>query len=309
MRSSRPAAASARSRLQNRVRTRGEDFQRILVRYGLERLLYRISISEHADQFILKGAMLFALWGDHLAHRPTKDVDLLGHGEPTPERLATVFRDVCAQAVDVDDGVDFDLTSVHSEPIRADAVYDGVRVLLVARLGRAKIRIQVDVGYGDAVTPGPVRVRYPTLLDHPAPDIRAYPPATVVAEKLEAMVSLGMANSRMKDFFDVAWCAEHLAFDGAELVAAVRATFERRGTALPDRAPVALTAAFADDEAKIIQWRAFSRKSQLTNSRDLTDVVAAVSVFLTPVLACASRHGHPGRWAAGGAWTLAVDAG
>lgn len=168
----RPAAASARTRLRNRARERGEDFQRVLVRYGLERMLYRLSIGEHADQFILKGAMLFALWGDELAHRPTKDADLLGYGDPTPERLASIFKDLCGQQVDVDDGLDFDADSVTAEPIRADAIYDGVRVLLVARLGKATVRVQIDVGYGDAVTPGPVRVQYPTLLDYPAPEIR-----------------------------------------------------------------------------------------------------------------------------------------
>lgn len=301
MKTSRPAATTARSLLRNRARDRGEDFQRVLVRYGLERMLYRLSIGKHANEFILKGAMLFTLWSDDVTHRPTKDADLLGYGDPAPARLASVFEAVCNQEVDVDDGLDFDASSVKVEPIRADAVYDGVRILLVALLGKAKVKIQVDVGFGDAITPGPVRVQYPTLLDQPAPDIRAYPPATAVAEKIEAMVSLGMSNSRMKDFFDVAWCAEHLEFDGTELATAIRATFERRGTALPEEPPIALTSDFAEDDTKVAQWNAFVRKLQLT-ARNLTDVVQVVTAFLLPVLAAASGGPSPGTWQPAGPW-------
>ncbi len=275
----------------------------MLVRYALERLLYRLSISEHADDFILKGAMLFALWGDELEHRPTKDVDLLGQGDPRPQRQAAVFRSVCAVEVGADDGLDFDEDTVVAEEIREDAVYGGVRVVLRALLGKAKIRVQVDVGYGDAVTPSPVRITYPTLLDHPAPELQAYPAPTVVAEKLEAMTSLGLANSRMKDFFDVAWCAEHLAFDGEELVSAVCATFQRRGTVLPTTAPTALTSKFARDAAKLEQWAAFTRKSLLADPGALPDVVDAVAAFLLPVLQHASAGGHPGRWEPGGLWS------
>jgi len=298
----RAAATSARARLRDRAKARGEDFQRVLVRYTLERLLYRLSVSEHAEDFILKGAMLFALWDDDLEHRPTKDVDLLGRGDPRPHRLAEVFRSVCAVVVDADDGLDFDAESVVAEEIREDAVYDGVRVVLRAYLGKAKIRVHVDVGYGDTVTPGPVRVTYPTLLDHPAPELWAYPATTVVAEKLEALVTLGIANSRMKDFYDLAWCAEHLSFDGDELVAAVRATFQRRGTALPNTIPVALTSEFASDEAKLEQWAGFARKSQLADPAALGEVIQAVARFLLPVLEHASSRGSPGEWAPTGPW-------
>lgn len=298
----RHAAVSARARLRARARARGEDVQRVLVRYALERLLYRLSVSEHAGDFILKGAMLFALWGDGLEHRPTKDIDLLGRGDPRPSRLAVVFQSVCGVKVAADDGLDFHADSVVGAAIREDAVYDGVRVVLQAFLGRARIRVQIDIGYGDAVTPSPVRVLYPTLLDDPAPALRAYPAPTVMAEKLEAMVSLGIANSRMKDFFDVAWCAAHLAFEGEELVSAVRATFERRGTELPIGAPLAFTSSFATDAAKRDQWAAFARKSQLGDPGALPEVIEAVSALLLPVLQHASIGGYPGRWSPGGPW-------
>ena len=274
----------------------------MLVRYGLERLLYRLSVSEHAEEFILKGAMLFALWDDHLEHRPTRDIDLLGRGDPRPQRLAEVFRRVCSTAVGTADGLDFDPASVIAEAIREGAVYEGVRVVMRACLGKARIRVQVDIGFGDAVTPGPVRITYPTLLDHPAPELHAYPAATVVAEKLEAMVSLGIANSRMKDFYDLGWCAKHLSFDGGELVAAVLATFRCRGTALPEAVPVAMTTTFASDEAKLAQWSGFARKSLLADPGALEDVVAEVARFLLPVLDYARSAGNPGTWAPSGPW-------
>lgn len=160
----RPSADSARQRLLNHSRARGEDFQRVLIRYGLERLLYRLSISAHVEQFVLKGAMLFALWTDVLDHRPTKDLDLLGRGPPVPERLARIFRDVCAQTVEDDDGIDLDPGSVTARAIREDAVYDGIRIMVDGRLGQARMRLQVDVGFGDSVSPPPLQVVYPTLL-------------------------------------------------------------------------------------------------------------------------------------------------
>jgi len=303
MSSARAAAGSARQRLLSRSRRRGEDYQVLLVRYALERFVYRLSVSRHADRFVLKGAMLFALWADTLDHRPTRDIDLLGRGNPSPAELAAAFRELCLLEVAVDDGLEFDEASVAAAPIREDAVYDGVRVVLRARLGTARIRIQVDVGFGDAVHPVPEIVAYPTLLDHPAPEVAAYHPATVVAEKLEAMVALGMANSRMKDFFDLLWMADHMELDGDQLVAAVRSTFLRRQRALPQGPPIALTVDFAEDGSKQVQWGAFIRKSRLDGREGgLPEVVGCLSAFLGPLLESATGDGSPGHWSPGGPW-------
>jgi predicted nucleotidyltransferase component of viral defense system len=221
-------AASVRQRLMNAARQQGEDFQLVLTRYLIERLLYRLSQSPHAPRFLLKGALLFALWTGR-THRPTRDLDLLGRGEARPEALAEVFRDLCSLDVQPD-GVEFAADTIAVEAIREDQEYQGQRVHVEGRLDNARVRLQVDVGFGDAVTPGAEDVRYPTLLEMPAPQLKAYPRETVVAEKLQAMVMLGMANSRMKDFFDLSVLSSEFDFQGAILCKAIGATFKRRGT-------------------------------------------------------------------------------
>ena len=258
-------SASVRARLLKLSKERKEDHQLLLVRYANERLLHRLSLSPHAEQFVLKGAALFTLWTGR-AHRATRDLDLLGFGDPAESRMRQVFADVIRMPVD-DDAVVFDSASLQVGPIREDQDYGGVRVELEARIGNAKLRLQVDVGFGDAVTPNAELVAFPPLLDFPAPRVRAYPKETVIAEKVEAMVQLGMANSRMKDFFDVMVLAGMYPFDGALLVRAFRATFERRGTPLPESRPVAWTPAFVVDPTKQTQWTAFLRKSGATNRR------------------------------------------
>ena len=223
--------ASVRGRLLKRSKEGREDYQLLLTRYANERLLHRLSVSAHASQFVLKGAALFTLWTGH-AHRATRDLDLLGFGDSTEARWRSVFEDILRMPM-VDDGVVFDPDSLSVGPIREDKDYGGVRLLLRAAIAGATVRLQVDVGFGDAITPAPESVEFPALLDFPAPKLRAYPRATVVAEKVEAMVQLGLANSRMKDFFDVVVMARMFQFDGRELADAMRATFERRGTPLP----------------------------------------------------------------------------
>ena len=254
-------AASIRARLKQRADAAQQDFNLVLTRYGLERLLYRLSMSEHAPNFLLKGALLFQCWyGDE--HRPTRDADLLGFGPDDVPTLVAVFRSVSGLAVD--DGIAFDPASVTGASIRKDASYGGVRIDLRATLDRARIALQVDIGFGDAVTPQPQPIDYPTLLaDVPAPKLRAYPKATVVAEKLHAASILGMTNSRMKDFFDLWVLLRDPALQGAEVRQAIEATFTRRQTALPDTLPVGLSDAFANDGAKQLQWRAFLRRNQL----------------------------------------------
>ena len=301
--STKNISASVKQRLLNVARERKEEFQHLLTRYGNERLLARLSASEHANGFIVKGATLFTLWAGE-PHRATRDLDLLGFGPATLERVAQVFRDLCAVPVE-DDGLVLDPGSVQASRIREEQEYDGVRVEMLALLAQARILLQIDVGFGDAVTPDPVETVFPTLLDMPAPRLRAYPRATVVAEKLHAMVVLGMANSRMKDFFDVWLLAREFDFDGPELVEAVRATFERRATSLPADAPLALTTAFSEDAGKQTHWKAFVTRSRpVATPPALPEVIAALDAFLSPILAaCRTRSRFRRQWPAAGPWS------
>jgi predicted nucleotidyltransferase component of viral defense system len=293
--------ASVRARLLRLARERGEDFQLILTRYANERLLFRLTSSNHAEQFVLKGAALFTLWTGK-QHRATRDLDLLGFGDPGEDHMRAIFLEVLTLDVD-DDGVRFDLDSLAVGPIREEQAYGGVRIEVVARLTTARVRLQVDVGFGDAITPEAIVVEFPPLLDFPAPRLRAYPRETVVAEKLEAMIQLGMANSRMKDFYDIAVIARDYDFEAETLSRAIRATFERRQTWLPTTLPVALTATFADDPTKRTQWTGFVRKAGVRDAHSLAETVAAVAEFVaSPLLAAANAVEYNASWRAGGPW-------
>lgn len=293
--------ASVRARLLQLARERGEDYQLVLTRYANERLLYRLSVSPHADRYILKGATLFTLWTG-IPHRATRDIDLLGFGDPNPGSVQAVFAEILVVAAE-DDGVEFDLESLTAGLIRQDQAYGGVRVIVVAHIGGAKVRLQVDVGFGDAVTPEPGSVEFPTLLEFPAPVLRAYGRETVVAEKLEAMVQLGQANSRMKDFFDLHVLSRDFEFDGGVLVEAIRATFQRRGTSIPGSTPVALTSEFSEDPTKVLQWNAFMRKSHTPHIGELTEVMGIVAVFVEEPLRRAARSGSfDQHWSPPGPW-------
>jgi hypothetical protein len=297
-------SASALTRLLNRSRSTGENYNLLLSRFAIERLLYRLSVSPHASSFVLKGALLFTLWCD-APHRPTKDADLLGFGADDEETLRARFNDICA--IDANDGVRYDAQSIRIAPIREDNAYGGLRLTVTAYVGTARLPVQVDIGFGDAITPAPESVSYPTLLDDlAAPLLRAYPVYTVIAEKLHAMVVLGMSNSRMKDFFDLAVIARSMALDGEVLVEALRATFARRATAMPNLDPVALMPAFADDPEKTKQWRAFLVKLKLRDEA-LADVITLLRAFLLPPLqatvdkACSGTRWNPktAQWARG----------
>jgi len=293
--------ASVRARLLHLARERGEDFQLVLVRYANERLLYRLAKSAHAARFVLKGAALFTLWTGK-AHRATRDLDLLGFGDSSEPHIRGLFAEVLTLDAG-DDGVRFDAGSLEVGPIREEQEYGGVRVLAVARIASAKVRLQVDVGFGDAITPEAIVVDFPPLLDFPPPRLRAYPRETVVAEKLEAMVQLGLANSRMKDFYDLVVLSRLFEFDGNLLVRAIRATFERRRTALPTAPPVALTPVFAADATKTAQWMGFVRKSAADGAGLLTDAIATVAGFVErPLAAAASMVPFAARWRPGGPW-------
>jgi predicted nucleotidyltransferase component of viral defense system len=293
----RNVAASVRQRLMNLSRQSGEDFQFVLTKFGLERLLYRLAQTSHAEQFVLKGATLFQLWTG-LPHRATRDIDLLGFGSPSPDRLRQVFEDVCHLDVE-DDGVTFLCDGIQTEEIKKGDEYQGIRIRIDARLGTARIPLQVDVGFGDAITPGPLDATYPTLLEFPPPQVKVYPRETVVAEKFQAMVTLGIANSRMKDFYDVWTLACQFDFDGLPLSAAIQATFARRMTALPKTTPLALTTEFSTDHSKVLQWNAFLRKGRLVESPPpFHDIVALLDSFLMPpTQALASNTNWQRTWA------------
>ena len=299
----RNVAASVRDRLLSLARERGEDFQLLLSRYALERLLYRLGRSRHRDEFILKGAMLFFLWGDHM-YRPTRDVDLLGFGDNSAARLQGIFRELCELSVE-DDGLMLNADSVQVEEIRAEMEYGGMRVNLLGELADAHLSVQADIGFGDVVTPDARETTYPTLLDSPAPVVRVYPRETVVAEKYEALVKLGMANSRMKDFYDLWAIASGFDFAGVVLADAIRNTFQRRRTPLPEHTPTGLGPGFRADPQKNAQWNAFLRKTGIgTNSLPLAEVCGVVEIFLdSPTRALTEGKTFRAKWKAGGPWS------
>ncbi len=304
--SGRDRAASVRARLLKLARETRQDFNHILARYAMERLLYRIGVSRHANRFLLKGAMLFGLWFD-LPHRPTRDVDFLGYGSADLPGLEGVFKEICG--ITADDGIAFRAGTVSATEIRKEANYPGVRVTLMGVIASARCPIQIDIGFGDAVTPAPENAEYPVLLDgSEAPALRAYPRATVVAEKFEALSSLGIANTRMKDYFDLWVLARRSDFDGEILRQAIQATFARRKTALTRHVPLGLTAGFARDPQKLRQWRAFLKKNRL-EALALEAVVEAVAAFILPVLESARAAApFPFQWRAGGPWSPPVQA-
>jgi len=274
-------AASIRQLLLNISREKKVDFNRILTSYGLERLLYRLSISKYKDEFVLKGAMLFSYWsGD--AYRATKDVDFLKSGEASIEYLTQVFTELCEQVTNPDDGLVFDTASIQAGAIREEDAYGGIRITAEATLAKAKVKIQADIGIGDIITPEAETIEFPTILDMPSPNLKAYPVETVIAEKFEAMISLGFVNSRMKDFYDIWAIQKFMNPDEGLLAQAVANTLKRRGTELPVEVPLALTEEFSADASRQIQWIAFVRRAAVASSArsTLKETVEDIRPFL-----------------------------
>jgi hypothetical protein len=280
---------------------RHEDFTLTLVNFASERFLYRLSKSTHRDRFVLKGAVLFAALVGEL-HRPTRDLDLLGTGDATETAVDAAVRDIIATSV-ADDGLVFDVDTLQVHPIREGDRYGGMRATLQAHLGGARIPVQIDVGFGDAVTPGATDLEFPTLLAGlPSPSVLAYPIETVISEKVEAMVDLGISNSRMKDFSDIAVAARRIAFDGATLVAALKATFRRRGTAFPEGETVALTDRFVQDASAQANCRAFANRMEVPFD-SLERLVSELREFLRePLQRARSGDDFNLRWNPGGPW-------
>jgi len=282
--------ASVHQRLLNLSIRRKEDFNLILTRYAVERLLYRLTCSTYADAFILKGAMLMAVWMGE-SHRPTRDLDLLGFGDASSHHLRQVFQQICQVHVE-DDGLNFEDESIEIIEILEGQDYPGQRVKLIAKLGNARIRVQIDIGFGDIVTPEAEQIDYPSLLGFPSPQIRAYPKETVVAEKLETMIRFGMVNSRMKDFYDLHILSKTFFFDGSILVQAITATFDRRETKIPTELPIALTDESAINQDRVTQWKAFLNRNGLESTAvDYSRIVNELRAFVTqPLFAAANKR-------------------
>jgi predicted nucleotidyltransferase component of viral defense system len=295
-------AASVQERLKQLHRSGGEDYAQLQTRYVLERLLYRLSLSKYRESFVVKGAMLFLVWHGS-PHRMTRDLDLLGFGASSIDALEKIFCEVCAVVVD-DDGVVFDVSTVKGAQIRAQEAYVGVRILLRATITRSIIPIQIDIGFGDGYAVEPVEIEMSSLLDMPPAHLKAYRRETAIAEKFEALVGFGRLNSRMKDFYDFWFLAQHFDFAGQDITDSIRATFGRRDKVLPLEMPVGLTEAFSSDASRVILWRNFWQKSvKVEPMPSLSEVRECAARFLwPPALAAAKGEPFNKRWPAGGEW-------
>lgn len=271
-------AKSVKDRLLNISRREGHAFDVLLVRFALERLLYRLSISDHRERFVLKGGMLVTAWIDD-DNRVTRDADFLGHGDADPDKLITDFRAI--MLIEGDDGLMFDVDALAATAIREEMEYGGFRLKTAAYLERTRIPVTIDIGFGDAMADATQQFDYPTLLDLPAPYIRSYPPATVIAEKFQAMVVLGVLNGRMKDYYDLWAIPRNLEIAPEDLDAAILATFNRRGTPIPTARPPGLSAELYTDEAKQRQWRAYAATLEIEDV-GLGSIVDAVWALVGP---------------------------
>ena len=282
--SGKNVAHSVSVRLLQRARAEGVSYELLLLRYGAERLLYRLSQSAAADQFLLKGACLFLVWNER-TYRPTRDVDLLGYGNPDPAALVTLFHALCSEDQSYDDGLRFLPDSVRAEQIKEEQEYEGVRIRLRALLQNARIELQVDIGFGDVVVPPAVEADFPTLLDMPAPRLRMYPMEAVFAEKLQTIVSRSLANSRLKDYVDL-WMMIQSGIRETLLMQAIRSTFNHRGTAIPKKLPPGLSPTFARNPARIKQWKALCQRVSIDICpSSLQSVVSDVARYVTPLFA------------------------
>ena len=294
-------AASVHQRLLNQARETGRPFEELLQYFAMERFLYRLSQSRYRDSFILKGALLFRVWvvADT---RATRDMDFLAYVDNSLNHLVEIVQSTASLEVP-DDGLVFDSDSVAAERIKEDADYEGVRIRFRAFLGQARVTLQVDVGFGDVVHPDVAEVEYPTLLDFPSPALRSYPPETVIAEKVEAMLHLGELNSRMKDFFDVWRLSQLHGFDARILTEAIRATLENRKTDVMEFTELRQELLGSND--KQVMWMAFLNNAGVAGPDSFADLLDALDLFLSPVLdAIESREAIEGLWPASGPWEL-----
>lgn len=294
--------ASILKRLKNYSEARKEDRGLTITNYAIERFLYRFSLSQYASQFVLKGAQLFRIWTDS-AYRPTRDLDLLRFGNPDRAELERIFRQICTVETDVQDGIVFLPETVKGEVIREENNYDGIRIKLEFRIGRTGEFMQIDIGFGDAVNPPAAEIQFPSILEMPSAKFRAYCQDTVIAEKVEAMVSLGYANSRMKDFYDVYTLSKKFHYDGTQLKSTLQSTFARRNTGIPNKLPVAFSEEFSQDSLKQTQWNAFIRRNSL-ESADLAHVVEGIRAYIYPAfVAIKDSKDFPLKWHPDRGWS------
>lgn len=294
-------AASVHDRLLKLARKTSRPFNELLQLFAIERFIYRLSKSPHADRFILKGALMLSVWSGPVS-RPTMDIDLLGKISNSLEEIQSVMRDACKMDVVVD-GMLFDEETLSAARITVDAEYEGVRVRIQGSLGNARVSLQIDIGFGDVIVPAPGKVVYPTLLDFPSPELNGYTMETTIAEKYQTMVKLGAVNSRMKDLHDIWMLSRAFDFNGEVLAEAIEQTFVNRRTGLTID-PAIFDASFGKDEIRQVQWRGFLRKSRLRDvPEDLADVMAGIRMFLEPpVRSLASGRKFHGAWNAKGPW-------
>lgn len=284
MKSDKNSAASIRQRLLNISREQKIEFQLVLTRFALERFLYRLSQSKYSKDFVLKGAMLFQVWGGAM-HRPTRDLDLLSFGKPDITYFTEIIREICTQEQS-SDGILFQTDSILLESIKEEDEYQGLRATFIATLELARIPLQIDIGFGDSIIPAPINIDYPTLLNLPSPKLRAYSKETVIAEKFHAMIDKGIANSRMKDFYDIWILATTYMFESKTLFKAIESTFRVRDTPLPTKIPLAFTKEFSEDKIKIAQWNAFLRKGKLLDNKsiDLNEITTILEQLIMHLL-------------------------
>lgn len=297
----RNLSASVHRRLLDKAKETGRPFNELLQHFAIERFIYRLSRSSHAERFILKGALMFFVWGGGSA-RPTRDIDLLGRLNNSLDTVGNAMKDACMMETEAD-GMIFDAESVMSERITESSEYEGVRVRFQGRLGNSRVPMQIDIGFGDEIFPAPERIPYPTLLEFPAPILNGYSMESMIAEKFHAMVKLGVLNSRMKDFYDIFVLASVFDFEGETLCEAIRKTFERRKTPF-SILPAVFGPSFTEDGGKCIQWRAFKTKLGLSDApEDFETVLDYVKTFLFSVnIALAENNQFRGVWNAPGPW-------
>jgi predicted nucleotidyltransferase component of viral defense system len=294
-------AASVHQRLLNKAKEFSRPFNELLQYFAIERFIYRLSKSPHAEKFILKGALMFSAWCG-FASRPTMDIDLLGKIDNRLEVISAAIKDACLMDVEAD-GISFNAETVEAVRITEDAEYEGVRVRLHGNLGKARVTLQIDIGFGDVIVPNPSTVSYPTILDFPAPELKGYTMESTIAEKFQAMVKLGILNSRMKDFYDIWILSRTFDFKGEVLAEAVEKTFTNRNTLISLNAAI-FDPSFGKDRDKNVQWQGFIRKAKLTNAPEsFEEVIAAVKLFLEPLAASiVEQQAFKSNWTASGPW-------
>jgi hypothetical protein len=275
-------AASIHQRLLEKARQSSRPFNDILQHFAIERFIYRLSRTPNADRFILKGALMFSVWGGQLT-RPTMDIDLLGRIENSLEMIIAAMREACGVNVEPD-GLSFQPETITASRITEDAEYEGIRVRVRGNLGTARFSLQIDIGFGDVIIPGPIKVEYPSLLNFPSAELKGYSIETTIAEKFQAMVKLGILNSRMKDFYDIWFLSRKFDFNASTLSEAIQKTFKNRNTPVPI-SPRVFDSFFKDDTNKQVQWRAFLKKAKLTEAPELFEkTIEEIRTFLEPVI-------------------------